>query len=68
MKNKWITTQPVSPNDTIFDDAPQPIKCPECYVGYLDVIHDQYGLHMKCPHCKWDSASLYKTRNRYGNK
>ena len=47
------------------EDSAVTIRYPKCKVGILDTMHDQHGLYVKCPHCKWDSAGLYKTKNKY---
>lgn len=36
-------------------------KCPDCKTVMV-TMHDEHGLYMQCPYCKWDSAGLYKTR------
>lgn len=53
------------------DKESNPIKdkqfhpnCPKCKT-IMELMHDQNGMYYKCPHCKWDSAGLYKTKDKY---
>lgn len=61
----WINEHPLEECD-IQPREPKPVLCPMCKVAILGTMHDQYGLYMKCSHCDWDSAGLYKTKGMYG--
>lgn len=51
---------PVRPLDDEPEEVEQPLKCPSCHIGYLNTMHDQHGLYMKCSTCQWDSAGIYR--------
>jgi len=61
-EEKWAGRWPLGTPE----DPPQSQKCPQCGQAFLNLMHDQHGMYFKCPHCKWDTAGLYKTKDKYG--
>lgn len=66
LKDKFIKWKSQTEENTI-PLSQDSIKCSKCKRAFLDLIWDEYGMYYKCSHCGWDSAGLYKTRNKYIN-
>lgn len=41
------------------------INCPKCKIMDLTLIYDLKGKYYQCPHCKWDSLGLFKTKDKF---